>query len=300
MNKKRIHTFSQSVQQFIRANIISVSVMAFMFLGVTTYAALTSPGPPDDPAAQTYSLSQICQRLLSGEEGTLALDFTEPQVGVGDETMCDLNTLMDLAPQVTENAAEPSQVSTGATYWGLATDSGWGTSVGAGGNITQESISLRQTGQNTSYASNDDGDLQTGITVSPRFTDNEDGTVRDNLTGLIWLKDANCFGLTSSFEFAVGRASQLSEGQCGLQDDSEAGDWSLPNRKELLSLVYFGNHSPALPDNHPFTSVQSDYYWTSSSKLSEERWVISLGVGKIFDNQTGYGQSSNYIWPVRY
>ncbi len=26
----------------------------------------------------------------------------------------------------------------------------------------------------------------------PSFTDRGDGTVKDNLTGLIWLKDANC------------------------------------------------------------------------------------------------------------
>ena len=29
---------------------------------------------------------------------------------------------------------------------------------------------------------------------NPRFTDNGNGTVTDNLTGLIWLKNANCFG----------------------------------------------------------------------------------------------------------
>lgn len=28
----------------------------------------------------------------------------------------------------------------------------------------------------------------------PRFTDNADGTVTDNQAGLIWLKDADCFG----------------------------------------------------------------------------------------------------------
>jgi len=38
-----------------------------------------------------------------------------------------------------------------------------------------------------------DGEYQGGVSVDPRFTDNGDGTVTDNLTGLIWLKDANCF-----------------------------------------------------------------------------------------------------------
>jgi hypothetical protein len=38
-----------------------------------------------------------------------------------------------------------------------------------------------------------DGDYQMGVEwPNPRFTDNGDGTVTDNLTGLIWLKDAAC------------------------------------------------------------------------------------------------------------
>ena len=52
-----------------------------------------------------------------------------------------------------------------------------------------------KTGQTTSYTTGDDGDLEMGVPwPSPRFTDKGDGTVTDNLTGLIWLKDANCFG----------------------------------------------------------------------------------------------------------
>jgi hypothetical protein len=48
-----------------------------------------------------------------------------------------------------------------------------------------------KTGQTTFYALGDDGDLQMGIAwPEPRFTDNEDGTVTDNLNGLMWTKDA--------------------------------------------------------------------------------------------------------------
>ena len=54
---------------------------------------------------------------------------------------------------------------------------------------------VEKTGQTTSYATGDDGDLEKGVSwPNPRFTDNLDGTITDNLTGLIWLKDANCFG----------------------------------------------------------------------------------------------------------
>src|SRR5215831_10404550 len=50
-----------------------------------------------------------------------------------------------------------------------------------------------RTGQTTSYAAGDDGALQKGVAwPTPRFTDNNNGTITDNLTGLIWLKNANC------------------------------------------------------------------------------------------------------------
>ena len=55
---------------------------------------------------------------------------------------------------------------------------------------------VEKTGQTISYATGDDGELERGIDKPPlkdRFTDNGDGTVTDNLTGLIWMKDANCF-----------------------------------------------------------------------------------------------------------
>lgn len=67
-----------------------------------------------------------------------------------------------------------------------------------------------RTGQTTSYAPGDDGDLQKGVAWPvPRFTDNEDGTVTDNLTGLIWLTNADCPNATrnwaSVFRSAVPR-----------------------------------------------------------------------------------------------
>ena len=53
-----------------------------------------------------------------------------------------------------------------------------------------------KTGQTTAYAAGDDGTLQKGVaSPTPRFTDHGNGTVTDNLTGLIWTKDANAFGV---------------------------------------------------------------------------------------------------------
>ena len=52
---------------------------------------------------------------------------------------------------------------------------------------------VEKTGQTTEYATGDDGDLEQGVDwPNPRLTDNQDGTVTDNLTGLVWLTKANC------------------------------------------------------------------------------------------------------------
>jgi hypothetical protein len=132
---------------------------------------------------------------------------------------------------------------------------------------------------------------------NPRFTDNVDGTVTDNLTGLIWLKNANCFtGVT--WANALSDCNLLASGSCGLTDSSSAGYWRLPNVKELLSLIDYDNYNPALPTGHPFTGVQSDFYWsaTTSAHSSIDAWAVHMDYGNM-DN--GYKDSPLYVWPVR-
>ena len=69
-----------------------------------------------------------------------------------------------------------------------------------------------------------------------RFTDNRDGSVNDNLTGLIWLRNANCLG-NLNWPEALKACNHLASGKCGLTDCSVAGDWRLPNANELHSLI---------------------------------------------------------------
>ena len=143
-----------------------------------------------------------------------------------------------------------------------------------------------------------DGDLQKGVTWPvPRFTDNGDGTVTDNLTGLVWLKNANCFGIRT-WANALIDCNSLADGACGLTDGSVAGDWRLPNVKELQSLIDFGQFNPALPTGHPFTGVQ--YYWSSTTLDAGSTigaWSVSLSLGSVI----AYDKTTDvlYVWPVR-
>ena len=133
--------------------------------------------------------------------------------------------------------------------------------------------------------------------MDPRFTDNGDGTVTDNLTGLIWLQDANCFGDWTSWTNAQSDASTLGDGSCGLTDSSAAGDWRLPSLKELQSLVDFGQYSPALHSGHPFSRVKP-VYWTSTSYVPDPQgaWIVALSIGRV---HALFKVDPAYIWPVR-
>ena len=106
---------------------------------------------------------------------------------------------------------------------------------------------VEKTGQITSYSATggEDGDLQKGVKwPKPRFKDNGNGTVTDRLTKLIWLKNANAFG-ERTWEQALSDANTLASGSAGLTDGSVAGDWRLPNVKELQSLIDFAYDNPA-------------------------------------------------------
>jgi hypothetical protein len=176
---------------------------------------------------------------------------------------------------------------------------GWSTAGAEDGFYVIPSMKVvPKTGQTTSYGARDDGALKKGVTcATPRFTDNGNGTVTDNLTRLIWMKNANAFG-TKNWANALTTANTLASGSADLMDGSQAGDWRLPNVRELQSLVDYRRVNPALPADHPFTNVQSSNYWSSATSASRttSAWLVEFLVGETFD--TGKS-SAYYVWCVR-
>ncbi len=170
-------------------------------------------------------------------------------------------------------------------------------------------VDLPQTGQTTCYdtAGNviacantgQDGDWQAGVAwPSPRFTDNGNGTITDNLTGLIWLKNANCFG-ARVWANALNDANTLNSGECGLSDGSVGGDWRLPNVNELESLINAEQSNTATWLNgQGFSNVQAVYYWssTTSAYYTIYAWVVYMWHGGVTYDGKNYGYS---VWPVR-
>ena len=165
-----------------------------------------------------------------------------------------------------------------------------------------------RTWQTSSHSDYDDGYYQKGVLwPNPRFTDNGDGTVTDNLTGLIWLKNANCFGQRNWWE-AITDSNLLGDGQCGLTDGSSPEAWRLPNRFELASLLDLQYYEPPLSNSagtgqwthgDPFINLIADgWYWSSNTfaLFSDSAWHLFL-----YNAEISYGFKSNhlFVWPVR-
>lgn len=164
---------------------------------------------------------------------------------------------------------------------------------------------LPKTGQTTSYASGDDGDLEWGVAwPSPRFTNRGDGTITDNLTGLDWTENASSPGPAACSPGVTKHwQASLDHVQC-LNSNGYLGhsDWRMPNKFELRSLVDLRNSNPALPTGHPFASFSPATYWTSTTIVSSTNrgaWAVNFFDGVQSNIGIGKSTSNLWLWPVR-
>jgi len=168
---------------------------------------------------------------------------------------------------------------------------------------------VTKTGQTTQYAVGDDGNYSATKGAAwpiPRFTNNNDGTVTDNLTGLIWLENTLCWGGKIWAE-ALPSVATLKNGMCGLSDGSALGEWRLPSINELRSLIASQYFAPALANtagtgqrtsNDPFYNIQFVGYFSSTTRLDDtaRAWCVDLNNGA----EGGCSKALSYgVWPVR-
>ncbi|MCP4008384.1 MAG: DUF1566 domain-containing protein [Proteobacteria bacterium] len=180
-----------------------------------------------------------------------------------------------------------------------------------------------------------DGELREGAEAeAPRYFNNDDGTVTDRLTSLIWLRDAFCAGIEfgNSWEEALGFVAELNSlgtmntkdcGDVSGQTGTHQTDWRLPNVKELQSLLYYEHDmkaDPAYPfisdangvgkysEGFPFQKVQIDEaYWSSTNygfqfdtdlnvNLIDDALAVNFG-DAVTDGKGKNGQQ--HVWAVR-
>mgnify|MGYP001482484899 CR=1 FL=1 len=101
----------------------------------------------------------------------------------------------------------------------------------------------------------------------PSYTDNGDGTITDNVTGLVWTQDL------SSYSMAWSEAA----GYCESLDFGGITDWRLPSVKELWSLRDFSQGWPWVDTDYFYlvgdgSELSQHHSWTSDLYLVESEY----------------------------
>jgi hypothetical protein len=121
---------------------------------------------------------------------------------------------------------------------------------------------------------------------TPSYTDNGDGTVTDNVTGLIWTQDLSSY--TMEWSEAPSYCESLEVGSIT--------DWRLPSLKELWSIRDFSQGWPWVDTNYFYlvgdgSDMGRHHSWTSTAYLVESDYQNEQVVGDphwIVNDWTGH------------
>ena len=130
----------------------------------------------------------------------------------------------------------------------------------------------------------EDANYQKGQARS--YTDNSDGTIIDNSTGLMWhkcpygLSGASCSSGTASL-FTWSNAISACESDATLG----YADWRLPNINEMESLADYNVSRPTTNSTY-FPNVSATaIFWTSTTYyLPQNAYSFSFDAGLVFQN----------------
>jgi hypothetical protein len=123
-----------------------------------------------------------------------------------------------------------------------------------------------------------DGDVQAGAT--PSFTDNGDGTITDENTGLVWEKlsdDGSIHDMNRSYtweEAFTVHVATLNTTQFAGHDD-----WRVPNLNELTSLQNLGSYPSVFPAFDAACAPGCDVLTCSCTNTTERYWSSSTSAG---------------------
>ena len=120
--------------------------------------------------------------------------------------------------------------------------------------------------------------ITTTFTVA-HFTDNGDGTIKDNYTGLTWQKNSSTTPM--NWEAALAYAKTITLGG--------KSDWRVPNIKELQSLNDVSRVKPSINKTYFPNIVSSAFYWSSTSQYRTPTvaWDFNTDYGVVtYDTKT--------------
>jgi Protein of unknown function (DUF1566) len=119
---------------------------------------------------------------------------------------------------------------------------------------------------------NSPGDAARGAPHPLSYTNNQDGTVTDNVTGLLWEQAASASD-RYTWSDAVAHCPSLAL--------RSRHDWRLPTAIELLSLVDDNQSPVAAIDTNTFPATQPYFFWTSTrvAGADDSAWVVQFDGG---------------------
>jgi uncharacterized protein DUF1566 len=123
-----------------------------------------------------------------------------------------------------------------------------------------------------------------------------DAAVLDRETGLVWERSPS--SVTHPWS---GPGLSTAAIVCNTVPRGGRLGWRLPTIQELASLVDPTQSSPALPHGHPFTNVQSSFYWSATTGAGQPgtAWNMTFnGAGAVSDGAID-GSNLLLVWCVR-
>jgi len=125
-------------------------------------------------------------------------------------------------------------------------------------------------------------------TLNSTMVDNNDETVTDTFTGLMWQRDT-VQGDIKAWEIAVSNCQGL--------ELAQYSDWRLPSLKELRSIVDYTYFDPAIDPTYFRSTVSSDY-WSSTTDIKDFNNACYLNFESGADGWHAKS-SSHYVRAVR-
>jgi len=135
------------------------------------------------------------------------------------------------------------------------------------------------------------------------YTDNGNGTVTDNNTGIMWQKYENAstynwYQASGTYDATYNPTTQ---NICGSLNLGSSSDWRLPSKKELMSIVAYGIPFPgATIDTTYFPNTHESNYWSSTTVAGypDLAWHVHFYDGAV-DDAIVYDYYKNYSLFVR-
>jgi len=143
----------------------------------------------------------------------------------------------------------------------------------------------------------DDADYQPVIS-SPSYTNNGDGTVTDNVTGLTWVRSPG--SATYTWAAALSSCTATTAGNMNYAPGfAGKTDWRLPNVRELMSIVDYGVAAAPFISASSFPGTESNLYWTSTTyyvPYFNYAWIVFFNDGTVNND---FKTSPYYVRCVR-